>query len=129
MISTLQNIMDDAKHGNYDFTKNGHCSGCGNCCSNFLPMTDAEICRIRKYMADNDIHECKHVDNVLAEDSWLDATCPFLDYSKKDKKCTIYPARPLICRTFLCCKKPADIKGYKKMTVIDVRNVFFWRES
>ena len=26
-----------------NFTKNGKCSKCGSCCSNFLPLTQSEI--------------------------------------------------------------------------------------
>lgn len=29
-----------------DYTVDGKCSGCGNCCSNVLPLADAEVKRI-----------------------------------------------------------------------------------
>ena len=125
MIGTIQNIMNDAKHGPYDLTENGHCTGCGSCCSNFLPMTGEEVARIRKYVADKHIRECSHAVNVLSELPGLDATCPFLDSCRKDKKCMIYSVRLLICRIFLCCRKSVGIKAYMKMKVIDVRKEFF----
>lgn len=33
MIGTLQQAYEDMEHGVYDFTKNGKCSDCGQCCS------------------------------------------------------------------------------------------------
>ena len=33
-----------------DFTDNGKCRDCGNCCGNFLPLTDAERATIRRYI-------------------------------------------------------------------------------
>ena len=33
-----------------NFTCNGKCSGCGNCCTDFLPLTQAEVKRIQSYL-------------------------------------------------------------------------------
>lgn len=37
MIGTLQQAYEDMESGVYDFTKDGKCSGCGQCCMNYLP--------------------------------------------------------------------------------------------
>lgn len=50
-----ENGVQNRKYGNImseavkDFTVCGKCSGCGSCCSDLLPVTDAEIKRILKY--------------------------------------------------------------------------------
>lgn len=38
MIGTLQQVYEDMENGVYDFTKDGECSGCGQCCSVYLPV-------------------------------------------------------------------------------------------
>ena len=42
-ISTLEQVRKDMEHGVYNHTNNGECTGCGDCCSNLLPMTEKEI--------------------------------------------------------------------------------------
>lgn len=48
MIGTLQQVYEDMEHGVYDFTKDGKCSSCGACCSNYLPLSSGEIKEIRR---------------------------------------------------------------------------------
>lgn len=38
-IGEIMEIMDEMESGVYDFTVDGECSGCGACCSNFLPIS------------------------------------------------------------------------------------------
>lgn len=116
----------DAVFGHIDFTKDGKCSGCGNCCSDLLPMTDQEIEVIRKYIADNDIKEQKHFPVVAR--NYMDMTCPFRD--EKNKLCTIYEVRPTICKAFLCSYREVDIakSGYLLKNIyhnVFVRKLFF----
>lgn len=42
-IGTLEQVRKDFEHGVYDMTENGKCTGCGNCCSNLLPMTKKKL--------------------------------------------------------------------------------------
>ena len=86
-----------------DFTCNGTCSECGNCCSNSLPMTDKEVNIIQNYVERNKIRP--HVLNMPLATPVLDLTCPFLSYDRKTHRCNIYPVRPYICRYYLCCNK------------------------
>jgi len=50
MIGTLQQAFEDMERGVYDFTKDGKCSGCGQCCSSILPLSSSEIKEIRRYI-------------------------------------------------------------------------------
>ena len=98
-----ENSQEHVQHGNYDCTINGKCSGCGDCCSNRLPLSQKEINQFKVYMKKHNIVEQKHGLLVLATES-IDMTCPFMDTNSKDHKCTIYPVRPQICREYMCNK-------------------------
>ena len=114
-------------HGNYDCTVNGKCSGCGDCCSNRLPLSQKEINQIRKYIEKNNIVEQKHGLLVMATES-IDMTCPFMDTNSKDHKCTIYPVRPQICREYTCVNKrfiPSAAVLDGKHHNVFVRETFF----
>lgn len=50
IIGTLQQVFEDMERGVYDFTKDGKCSGCGQCCSVYLPLSSVEIKEIRRYI-------------------------------------------------------------------------------
>lgn len=94
---------EHVEHGNYDCTVNGKCSGCGDCCSNRLPLSQKEINQIKIYIKKHNIVEQKHGIFVLSR-ATIDMTCPFMDSTAKDHKCTIYPVRPQICREYMCNK-------------------------
>lgn len=79
--STLEQVRKDFEHGVYNMKENGKCTGCGNCCSNILPMTDKEIEVIRRRIKKNHIKECKH--GIPLANPILDMTCPFLNTDKK----------------------------------------------
>lgn len=127
MIGTLRQIIDDMGHGIYDFTKDGKCIGCGACCSNYLPLSDKEIMEIRRYMKKNHIKEQKHIYPTI--NPVFDMTCPFLNESGGNKKCTIYEVRGEICRSFVC----NDLHGTRanerllngKRHIVDMRETFF----
>lgn len=107
-----------------DKTADGKCSGCGECCSDLLPLSDAEIKRIKEYVKKHNIKEQWHT--VLA--TATDLTCPFRD--NVNKKCLIYSIRPAICRSFVCNKHPKDnieVRDnlHKINRVVCMRNEFF----
>lgn len=89
------------------FTANGKCSNCGKCCSNCLPLSEAEIKRIKAYIKKHGIKEQRH--NFA---SGVDMTCPFRD--ERNKKCLIYEIRPAICREFMCNHTHEDIVKAKR---------------
>ena len=131
-IGNLSQMLQDFQDGVKDYTDNGKCSCCGQCCSNLLPLTIGEIEDIRRYIAKHGIKECKHAIAPLAQPVF-DMTCPFLDESK-EKKCTIYKHRPYICRTFTCHNAMGHLmeddvicRGVRLVT--DMRQTFFGKEA
>ncbi len=84
-----------------DLSVNGECTGCGECCTNVMKLSRAEITRIRSYIAKHGIKPVDHFKAPMAGE-FLDMCCPFLDDKRPAKKCIIYPVRPAICRHFMC---------------------------
>jgi Fe-S-cluster containining protein len=88
------------------------CKGCGDCCRNFgekgkcIPLFDFEVERLKEIAARKNIKiEFKPRKYLLEENSGIifvylyglnHNVCPFL----KEKKCSIYQERPIICRQF-----------------------------
>ena len=66
-----------------DFTCNGKCSCCGNCCGDILHLSKKEIKVIDDYLKKHKIEPTPRC--VLVE---YDGTCPFRD--NKNKICKIY---------------------------------------
>lgn len=131
MIGTLQQVFEDMERGVYDFTKDGKCSGCGQCCSAYIPLSSSEIKEIKRYIKKHHIREQKHFAPTMTPT--LDLTCPFLDDSKEKDKCTIYSVRPQICRCFICSKPPSKVKENKELfwrtrKPCDMRETFFGEE-
>ena len=106
-----------------DYTQDGKCSNCGQCCSNFLPMTKGEVTRIKAYIKEHGIKEQRH--NALVG---FDMTCPFRD--EANRKCLIYEIRLAICKQFMCNHTEEDIKKAKldfhtRCSVVAMRAEFF----
>lgn len=80
-----------------DYEENGRCSNCGRCCTDFLCMTRDEARRIARYLME---HPDTKAFQAVSEGGKLMASCPFRD--PLAKRCSVYPARPSICRTFRC---------------------------
>lgn len=122
---SFEDLFNDAAHGVYDCTNNGKCSGCGDCCSNILPITKKEITEIKKYIKEHDIKMQEHRAFYLRKDT-LDMICPFCDINK-ELKCTIYPVRPSICKIFLCsnaAKRDVHLSDAGRKN-INMREVFY----
>ena len=99
IVSNGESYMQRADNvGN--FTCNGKCSGCGSCCTAFLPMTDGEINAIKRYIREHDIKPCNHGFRAPLTKPAVDMICPFRD--DKHRICTIYEVRPLICKAYQC---------------------------
>ena len=109
----------------YNFTKDGKCSGCGNYCSNLLPMSQKEVKIIHKYVKKHSIKECVHMPPT--KEPVFDMTCPFRDNTKGI--CTIYEVRPEICKQFICDseKRVKHNRELLKQTrdIIEVRSEFY----
>ena len=113
IIDTLEQCIKDMENGVTNFCKDGKCTGCGACCSDFLPLSNKEIKEISDYIKKKNIKPTAR--NLPITDITFDLTCPFLDNSKECDKCKIYPVRPKICRTFKCDIPPSKIKENKKL--------------
>ena len=92
----------------HDFTTDGKCSQCGECCKDILPGDFAEMYRIEKYIKSHRIKEQDH--HVPA--STIDMVCPFLNVDTK--QCVIYPVRPKVCRKFICSMTDAKLFSREK---------------
>ena len=117
--TTITEIIKNIAEGNVKITDNsicGNCSKCGECCTNFLPVTQKEIDEIQKYVIKNNIRPQKQ---MLIMQNRL--SCPYYD----GKKCLIYKARPLICKEFYCYKK-ISIESAKKMLAEKRITVNMW---
>lgn len=126
MIGTLDKMLSDMKSGVYDFTKDGKCSQCGQCCSDLLPLSSKEIKEIKRYIEKHHIEQCKHF--IPSTTPTVDMTCPFRDNEKRI--CTIYPVRPAICKDFVCSKPKQGIeldksKFHGRYEPVDMRATFY----
>ena len=90
-----------------DFTIDGKCSNCGNCCNALLPISDKEIKIIKNYVNSKKIKPVV-INHPIAH--LIDLTCPFRD--DLNKKCLIYEVRPLVCKQFICNKPNEYSKLY-----------------
>ena len=130
-IGTLNQVVEDMENGVFNFCKDGKCIGCGNCCSDFLPLSQSEIKDIKRYI------EKKHIEATkrnLVLTKTLDMVCPFLDDTEDCDKCKIYPVRPQICRVFKCDTPPSKVKANKELFWRDrkpcsMRQTFFEKDS
>lgn len=107
-----------------DLTDNGKCVGCGNCCSNRLPLSNKEKIVIRNYIKKHNIKPQIHC--VPLADKIVDLTCPFMR-NFGNKRCVIYDVRPRVCREFLCSEGSlkADMDYVLNYEVTNVRKEFF----
>lgn len=112
-MSNLEDFLHDMKSGVYNFTDNGKCVSCGNCCTALLPITKEEIKAIKRYI------RRKHIKIVKNSNVDLDLTCPFRNNT--EKKCNIYEVRPTICRDFKCDKPQKLIDDTKEKYNYDNR--------
>lgn len=130
-ISSYDEYQNHVKRGSLDWvdnTNHGKCVGCGECCSNILPLTEKEIKEIKEYIKQNNIKE----DKILypTRTVLIDMTCPFLIKNKTtNKRCKIYKVRPKICRYFKC-NEPYGALDHMDMyeerrKKINVRETFF----
>ena len=129
--ATIQDYLDALNHAIEELSltrgrkKVRSCQGCELCCAERAPLTAVDIMNIKKHLnaADELLQQTLDrmayiVVNGPAVDITLrrgeDERCIFL--SRKNRLCTIYSVRPLVCQTFICC--PASAKAAKLREVI-----------
>ena len=106
--------------GAIDSTKNGKCSKCGSCCSNFIPLTEEEVKQLQELTKQDVEVQIKYL-----PDNRLVMMCPFLIMSPdnmNDTRCSIYENRPSICRFFKCDKplRQLTLEEQSKYKVVDM---------
>lgn len=126
MIGTIGQMIKDMEHGVYDFTEDGECSQCGACCGRYLPISEKELKKIKRYVKKHHIKPQKHIPPTV--EPTFDLTCPFRD--DNNRICIIYSLRPQICRSFKCDKPKNGIWATKrefhaKYRVVDMRKEIF----
>lgn len=106
-----------------NYTCNGKCSCCGQCCGDLLHLSKREIKIIDNYLKKHKVQATQQ--NIMFD---YDNTCPFRD--NKNKICKIYEVRPDICRIFKCDKSPNEALKNRELTnegkpLRSMRNLFF----
>ena len=123
----LETCIEEMKAGTYDFTQNGKCTNCGQCCSNILPLTDREIRVIRAYISKYGVKPHNHYPPTAQPVA--DIVCPFRN--DRDRKCDIYKARPQICRDFQCDRPRKGKNGTppRGTQIVFMRETFFPKQK
>lgn len=132
-VGLFGEVIRDMESGIYNFCDNGKCIGCGQCCSDLLPLSKGEIKDIKRYIAKKNIKPTIRK-NVVSVNPTIDLTCPFLDDDKECDKCKIYSVRPAICRAFKCDTPPSKVRAnrnafWKNRKGCSMREVFFGEEK
>lgn len=99
VVSSLDRLPTDGEFYSNNCV-DGHCIGCGECCTDLLPTTRREIVRLRDYAKKHQLKEHRLPAGAALES--VDLTCPFCN--ETTKRCEVYPVRPLICRAFICSR-------------------------
>jgi Fe-S-cluster containining protein len=101
------------------------CKGCGECCSNLLPLTVDEIIDLKFLAKGKESHKRKYLNDYYM-------VCPFLN---ENNRCDIYENRPWICKTFTCDKFKNAIFDEedrqeidKKRSIVNLRKEIFNEE-
>lgn len=104
------------------------CEGCDGCCSERIPLTNIDVQMLQQGLkAQGEIRTLAEVVRrytyVQVEGSVVDitlarneeGTCVFLN--PETKRCGIYPFRPLVCQTFICCPTSPRARALRETVV------------
>lgn len=83
-----------------NFTNNGVCSSCGQCCGSLLPVTDEEMRVLKEYIDRNNIQP-----SLPEQSTFISLQCPLLQPAsdiQPKARCKVYDVRPAVCRAFKC---------------------------
>ena len=125
---SVQSFIHDGSDTVTDFTVDGNCSKCGECCKDIITADFNEIRKIKKYVQQHKIQPQWHPTGRKS----IDMTCPFLNWDTRE--CVIYPVRPKICREFLCSKSNDELTAIREKiasqgTVMSLRKEVFDDDS
>ena len=91
-----------------NYCKDGNCSRCGGCCTDFIFISDSEITKIKQFLKKHPVKEQHGAKDFNGRIPFL---CPF--YDSINKKCLVYSVRPSVCRMFQCNKSSATLDSIK----------------
>lgn len=117
-ISKISKIVKDTEHSIKDFTLNGKCSKCGECCGSVIPINQEDVNRLQEYVV---YHKVRPQKQILIMTNKL--RCPYYN----GQKCLIYEARPTICREFVCNKKITNYENAKSLVEKKLMPVDMWK--
>lgn len=86
VVSSLDHLPTDGEFYSNNCV-DGHCIGCGECCTDLLPTTRREIVRLRDYAKKHQLKEHRLPAGAAMES--VDLTCPFRN--EETKRCEVYP--------------------------------------
>ena len=89
-----------------DFSTNGKCINCNECCSINIPLTKKEFKFIKKIVKNNK-EDLLEFYRLFKEKGGHYLMCPFS--SIETKKCLIYENRPSICKIYHCHNNKKNI--------------------
>lgn len=99
-----------------DYTKNGHCSRCGSCCTHHLHILPSEEARIKAYIKKHNIKPVLHDKDIPDNEALVDLVCPFFNDKGMVNSCSIYEVRPAICKCYQCNFEHEDLdKRYESL--------------
>ncbi len=98
LARAAQEHINEYGSGPTDYTVDGKCSKCGECCACFLPLLKREI-PVLKTLARSMRPYMPKSGNGGVDISLL---CPFLWEHDGGLVCRIYDQRPAICRAYRC---------------------------
>ncbi len=105
-IECIRKAVEEGYRGT-DNTCKGQCSNCGECCGVVLPIDQEDADKIQEYVIKNNIFPQRQ--KLVMEQKWQ---CPY--YNGSMEGCSIYAARPKVCRIYQC-NKEADIKDIQEL--------------
>ena len=80
VVSSLDHLPTDGEFYSNNCV-DGHCIGCGECCTDLLPTTRREIVRLRDYAKKHQLKEHRLPAGAALES--VDLTCPFRNETTK----------------------------------------------
>ncbi len=110
---TLFESIDKAVREGYagvDNTCNGKCTKCGECCGIVLPIDQEDANKIQEYVFENKVFVNKTIMFMKQK-----LQCPYYN-GNREKGCSIYEARPKICRYYKCDKREINYEELKSMS-------------
>lgn len=116
---SLEDILKTQKESYVNKCVEGKCSSCGECCTDMLPLNDAEVKRLKAYAERHNLKENRH--NLFWDKNATDLTCPFRN--NELNICEVYPVRPVICREFICSKSLEQAKVDRDSVISQSRSI------